>query len=100
MMNGGAPSLSGMMGQMDSTPNDPAKGFASLLDQAEAGKMMSSGQMMPGANPPGAGPNSATAPTLITSHAAPIIQAAQGAGASSSQMQALLAYLKSRQKNG
>ena len=100
MMNGGMPTISGTMNQLDSTPNDPMKGIGGLFDQAEAGHMMTSGQMMPGANPPPAGANANKAPTLVANNAAPIISAAQGAGASNNQMQALLAYLKSRQTNG
>ena|SRR5690242_11955930 len=64
-LTGGMPSLGGMMNSMDSTPNGPdmfMKGFGSLIDQADP-QYMSKGNVMPGANPPPAMPNSAM-PTM------------------------------------
>jgi mono/diheme cytochrome c family protein len=96
MMNG-TPSIGGMMNSMDSTPNDPMKGFGNLLDQAEAGKMLTSGQMMPGANPPGPGPYS-NIPSTMGGGPAPA-QTKQSQ-LSSQQVQNLVAYLKQRTGQG
>jgi len=94
MMNGGAPSMSGMSDQLASG-DSMMKGFAALGDQGDPMKMASSGAAMPGANP--GGPAQNANPTLVPSvmsAVAPTVQ--KSSGLSNDQMKMLANFIRSR----
>jgi hypothetical protein len=96
MMNGGAPSMSGMMDSMGS--DSMTKGFAALGDQGDPMKMATSGNALPGANPsPSNGLNAAptvAGMTPINTTISPLVQASTKL--SPQQMQMLAQFIRSR----